>query len=317
MAKKIISSILAVVLICSLIANVYLFLKVGKSKSDDIWNLNFPDANSRDTYYTIHNLEGVQQISKGEGVKVGILDWGFGFSEHKALYAGGRDFTTYQYHDENFNHTNEHGLWMAQVLKEIAPDAEVYALGTYSPDSENEWVDAMIEAIDWSIDNKIDILTLSHAAISKKNRERFDKAVDKAIHQGIVTTFIHYDNPNNILPWGIWNDTDTSCNRKEDINIFQYDYNTCFTESYENIVENTEFDSIYKDELFLSVSSMSVVSAGFVAILKSIDDTLTPDQYKKILIDTSRPLTYKNDSAKHVVDINAAVNYLLEQKRKA
>ena len=92
---------------------------------------------------------------------------------------------------------------MAQTLKEIAPDAEIYALGTYSPDDEEEWVDAMIEAIDWSMDNDIDILTLSHQAISSKNRERFDQAVNDAIASGIVTTFIHYDNPDNILPWGL------------------------------------------------------------------------------------------------------------------
>lgn len=39
--------------------------------------------------------------------------------------------------------------------------------------------------------------------------------------------------------------------------------------------------------------------------------------FKTLDFDTSRTLTYKNDSAEHVVDINAAVNYLLEQKRKA
>lgn len=202
--KKIGIAVLAAALICSTAFNAYLVLRSGRS--DVIWNINFPDANSRATYDSIHNVTEAQKISTGAGVKVGILDWGFGYEEHDGLYAGGKDFTSYEYHDENFNHTSEHGFWMAQTLKEIAPDAEVYALGTYVPDDEDAWVDALTEGIRWAMDQDIDILTLSHQMISGKNRERFDAEVDRAVEQGIVTTFIHYDNPNNILPWGIWSD---------------------------------------------------------------------------------------------------------------
>lgn len=313
----------ALVLVCSVAANCYLLsgqLPEGDAAENDgadeeIWNINFPDANSRDTYYSIHNLADAQKIGKGEGVKVGILDWGFGFALHDGLYAGGKDFNTWEYHDESFNQTEEHGFWMAQTLKEIAPEAEVYALGTYTPDNEDEWVDRMIEAIDWAIENKMDILTLSHEAISGKNRGRFDAAVNKAVAQGIVTTFIHYDNPDNILPWGIWSDGG-GYRREADINIFQYDYNTMFMENYVGIRNNAEFDSGYKSELFLSVSSMSVVTGGFVAILKSINDTLTPAQYKEILVGTSYPAEYENDRAEHVADIGKAVQFLIDNYGK-
>lgn len=313
--KRIGIIVLGVLLVCSVILNVYLMQRFGQS--EDIWNINFPDANSRENCYSIHNIEKAHQISTGSGVKVGILDWGFGFEEHEGLYAGGKDFTSYSYHEDNFNHTSEHGFWMAQTLKEVAPDAEVYALGTFVPDSEEEWVDAMIDAVHWAMDEGIDILTLSHQEISDENRQRFDAEIDKAVEQGIVTTFIHYDNPNNILPWGIWSDGgEEYYDRAEDINIFQYDYNTLFLDNYREAVKDPEFEGNYKDQLYTSVSSMSVVTAGFVAMLEEVDGTLTPAEYKAILVETSRPMEYAGERAEHVADIEAAVRYLAERKSK-
>lgn len=312
MVKRVGVIVLAAAFVCSAVFNVYLIKRF--QGGGNIWNIHVPDANTRETYDTIHHVKEAQKLSTGAGVKVGILDWGFGFEDHAGLYAGGKDFTTYEYHDENFKHTSEHGFWMAQTLKEIAPDVEVYALGTYGADEEGEWVDAMIEAVRWSMEQDIDILTLSHQAISKENRERFDAEIDRAVEQGIVTTFIHYDNPNNILPWGIWESGgDGYYNRDADLNIFQYDYNTLFLESYGRVLESPEFDEIYKDELHLSVSSMSVVTAGFVALLMEVDNTLTPAEYKEILVKTSREMEYAGERAKHVVDIEAAVKRLAQR----
>lgn len=127
-----------------------------------------------------------------------------------------------------------------------------------------------------------------------------------------ITTFIHYDNPNNILPWGIWED-DGGYGREPDINIFQYDYNMTSLENYKRAAEREDFDSVYKREVSTSVSSMSVVTAGFVAILMGINDTLTPDQYKDILVETSHYAEYEGEGAGHVVDIEKAVQYLMEQ----
>ena len=313
--KQIAAALTAIVFVCSVGLNIWLWK--AAAPSENIWNINFPDANSRENYYSMHNIEEAHQISTGSGVKVGILDWGFGFEEHEGLYAGGKDFTTYSYHEDNFNHTSEHGFWMAQTLKEVAPDAEVYALGTFVPDSEEEWVDAMIDAVHWAMDEGIDILTLSHQEISDENRQRFDAEIDKAVEQGIVTTFIHYDNPNNILPWGIWSDGgEEYYDRAEDINIFQYDYNTLFLDNYRDAVKDPEFEGNYKDQLYTSVSSMSVVTAGFVAMLEEVDDTLTPAEYKAILVETSRPMEYAGERAERVADIEAAVRYLAERKSK-
>ena len=280
--------------------------KVTETQTIPLWNIYVPNANSRDTYFTIHNILEAHKYSKGKGIKVGILDWGFGFSNYRALYAGGECFNG---NHQNFDKNNEHGLWMATVLKEIAHECEIYALGTFIPNDEMKWIDAMTEAIEWAIENKVDILTLSHQKITDKNREKFDTIVNKAIANNIVTTFIHYDNPNNILPNML--SRKHNYNRDPDINIFHFDYNVLLINNYINYLE--EGDTNAKFRLYLSLSSMSPVTAGFVAILKSINGGLKPVEYKNILMQTSYQMEYNGENADHIVDIGKAVKYLKEQ----
>ncbi len=144
--KRILFAAIALLLSGSILLNFYLMSRLGSgaqgntqsdAQSNDLWNIHFPDANSRDTYASIHNLKEAHKTATGSGIKVGILDWGFGFADHEGFYAGGKDFMKFSFHEENFNHASEHGFWMAQTLKEIAPDAEIYALGTYPPKTGN------------------------------------------------------------------------------------------------------------------------------------------------------------------------------------
>jgi len=100
-------------------------------------------------------------------------------------------------------------------------------------------------------------------------------------------------------------------NRDPDINIFHFDYNVLLINNYINYLE--EGDTNAKFRLYLSFSSMSPVTAGFVAILKSINRGLTPLEYKNILIKTSYQMEYNGENADHIVDIGKAVKYLKEQ----
>ena len=130
--SKIIYLVLIVIILLSALGNVALYNRLKQNVGFTC--VEFPDANTRENYDSIHHVKAVQTAGKGEGVKVGILDWCFGFEVHEDLYAGGMDFTTYEEHNETFLHVSEHGYWMAKTLKEIAPEVEIYALETYVPD---------------------------------------------------------------------------------------------------------------------------------------------------------------------------------------
>jgi hypothetical protein len=263
--------------------------------------MRFPDANSRQTYFTIHNVWDAWEFTKGGGVKVGILDHSFGFDVHEGLYAGGENFQEDEWGDY-FHSESHHGYWMASTLHEVAPEVEIFALGTYSSD-EAAKVNAMVRAIDWAVEHDLDVLTYSAARFSAENRARLDAAVDRAIEHGIVTTFIHYPHLDNLLP--TWLGPRSGDDEREpDVNILHYDYQLIFTERYLDWLERGDESGYWP---YLSISSTSPVAAAFVAMLKSLRPELSPAECKRILIDTSREMTFEGQLATRVVDIAAAV----------
>lgn len=264
--------------------------------------LYFPNANSRPTYFTIHNVPEAWVVTRGQGVKVGILDHSFGFQVHPGLYAGGERFQTDDW-GESFDSTSHHGYWMASTLREVAPEVAIYALGTYSSD-EAVKVDAMIRAIDWAIDHDLDVLTYSAGRFSPEQRARLDEAVDRALEHGVVTTFIHYPHPGNLLP--TWLGPRSGDDEREpDINVLHYDYSVIFAERYADWMARGE-QSGYRP--FLSVSSTSVVAAAFVAMLESVCSDLRPDEVKRILMETSHETEFEDHRSPRTVDIGAAVS---------
>lgn len=264
--------------------------------------LVFPGANSRVTYFTLHNITAAQEMSGGSGVRVGILDHGFGFETYRDLYADGVDFRN----NEALSAYAEHGYWMALVLREIAPDVEIYALNTASRD-ETEKVDAMIAAIDWAIEHEIDVLTYSAQRFTEENRKRLDEAVNRAIEHGIVTTFIHYPHPDNLLPTGLFGMSGDD-EREADVNILQYDYTVVFPQWYREAQQGKTRPGWRP---FLSISSTSPVAAGIVAMMLSANPSLTPRDCKEILMTTGRPIEFEGASAPRAVDAAAAVREAL------
>lgn len=281
----------------------------------------FGNANSRDTYFTVHNIKKAQSMTKGKGIKVGIIDWLFAYDRNKALYAGYADISKeakllFEY--------SGHGLMMATTLKEIAPECEIYAINStlYNDNGEVNRIGFFEQAIAWAIANKMDILTYSNAAFEGEARIRANKAVENAVQNGIITTFIHNDSKYNIWPCGCLRfGNDRGFSRTPDVNIYHFDYNTLFLPLYERYikaVEDGEDIQSGNDLPYFSFSSMSVVLAGFIALLKSVKPSLTREECLDVLLRTSYPITesgqhwYDLNPCEHVVDIGSAVCELIK-----
>jgi len=260
--------------------------------------LVFPGANSRATYFSMHNVAAAQALSRGAGVRVGILDHGFGFDTHRDLYADGVDFRG----NGALSAYSEHGYWMALTLREIAPDVDIYALNTASRD-EPEKVDAMVRAIDWAIENDLDILTYSDRRFSAENRPQLDAAVERAAQAGLVMTFIHYPHPDNLLPSGL-SGMSGDDEREPDVNILHYDYSVVFPDWYREYQQGVERPGWRP---FLSISSTSPVTAGIVAMMLSANPNLTPAQCKEILMSTASELEFEGSIAPRSVNAGLAV----------
>ena len=272
------------------------------SEPDPSSPLVFPGANSRATYFTMHNIVDAQQLSRGAGVRVGILDHGFGFDGHRDLYADGVDLRD----NGALSAYAEHGYWMALTLREIAPEAEIFALNTWSRD-EAEKVDAMVRAIDWAIENHLDVLTYSDRRFSAENRPSLDAAVDRALQAGMVTTFIHYPHLDNLLPAGLTGITGDD-EREPDVNILHYDYTVVFPDWYREYQQGVERPGWRP---FLSISSTSPVTAGIVAMMLSANPNLTPAQCKAILMATGKEVEFEGNTAPRAVNAGLAVERAL------
>lgn len=268
-----------------------------------VQTLVFPGANSRETFMSMHNIPAAHALSKGAGVKVGILDHGFGTEVHPGLYAGGKNFQDGP-SGARYATGSSHGYWLALALREVAPEAEIYALGTYHFTDEAAKVRAMVQGIDWAIAHHLDVLTYSARRFSDNLRPALDSAVERAHAAGIVTTFIHYPHPDNLLPTWI-GPSGSDEGREADVNIYHFDY----TRVYIPRVLQWQDGQDHRIGLhpFLSVSSTSVVTAGMVALMLSIDPTLSPDACKRILMEHSRPVTLDGMTGPRVPDAYAAV----------
>jgi hypothetical protein len=272
--------------------------------------ISFKNANSRDTYFSVHKIKPAHMITNGKSVRVGIIDWLFAIDENPTLYSGSANITG---EDDHLHSSKGHGFMMATTLREIAPECEIYAINgvnhseCQNPEDANvRRIEHLEKAIDWAINSGINILTYSNAAFYGEHRVRANWAVEKAANKGLMTTFIHNDSQFNIFPYGCFGF----------VNIYHMDYNSMFIQQYERYIEFVnKGESIRSgnDLPFFSFSSMSPVLAGFVALIKCIKPKITLSECKKLLIETSYEITEKGanwydlNPCKNVVDIEKAV----------
>ena len=264
-----------------------------------------PDPGSTDTYFTIHNLYPAHEITQGAGTKVGIIDRSFGMEAHPELYAGGRNFLVKASASDAEPETY-HGYWMALTLREIAPKAEIFALGAHTQD-ETARVDAIVQALDWAVQHELDVVTYCAGGFSEAARKALDPAVDRAIGAGVVVVFVDYPHPLNLLPGGMGT-TDENRARNPDLNIFSHDC-TVFIADQMVALADPDDDGIQKNRPFLGRPSTGPVTAGFVALVRSMDPEAPPGEIKRILRTTSRPLSYRGQLAARVPDLFQAVTH--------
>ncbi len=268
--------------------------------------LFFPGGNARDTYASLHGLQAAQAIATGRGVKVGVLDHSFAMSKHPSLYAGGRNFVP---GDESFLTEREwHGYWMATLVHDVAPEAQIYALNTYAFSGEDARADAMVRAIDWAIEQHLDVLSYSAAAFEGGARTRLEAALRRAHQAGIVTVFLHTTEAGNILPAGLsenWEDA-----REPDVNVLHFDYRLLSLDRYRQATR----EGRSPDAGFLSLSSTAAVVAGVAALMRGVDPTLSPERCRTLLRQTARPMEFQGRKPPRVLDAVAAVRAAKEPR---
>lgn len=124
-------------------------------------------------------------------VKVAIVDSGINIKEFPDFLIFEKEFTEKR---ENNNATLEHGTSIAGIilvnnifekrLKPLIEDMEVYSAKVVSDVNNGVMVDDFVKAIEWSIDNKVDVINISLGF--KQDHAEVRSVVQKAIQNDII-----------------------------------------------------------------------------------------------------------------------------------
>jgi hypothetical protein len=255
---------------------------------------------------SIHHLRDAHELTMGSGVRVGILDHSFEIEAHPDLYAGHVVFGE-EARGTRDRVGSQRGFWMALTLREVAPEASIFALDLAGDDKQAR-VDALVRALRWAIDHDLDVVTYCGGDLSDAGQEHMDALdamVDKAVEAGVTVAFVGYSHPSNLLPGGFGPSVRESL-REPDLNIFSDDCTSLLAGRFTAFVDPDD-DTVLSQRPFLAQPAIGPVAAGLAALVKSANPAAGPLEVKNILVDTSRPMVYQGRRADRVPDAFLAV----------
>ncbi len=155
-------------------------------KEDFIYNIELDFEVSLDNFKSLDVGENIINLHSnatgysGQGIRIAILDSGIS----KTTSIGNLITESHSFvEDEDDSDYNGHGTNIATVINTVAPNAELINLKVVNKEGKGYFSD-IIAAIDWSIDNNIDIINMSFSSGFKSNI--MEKVIDKAYANGIT-----------------------------------------------------------------------------------------------------------------------------------
>jgi subtilisin family serine protease len=121
----------------------------------------------------------------GKGVRVAVVDSGVHAAHpHIEGVAGGITIGD-EVDGKNYTDIIGHGTAVMAAIKEKAPEAEYFAVRVFFT-SLRTTIDLLVEAIEWSIDNRMDVVNLSLGTTNPAHRERFAPLIARSLPQGPI-----------------------------------------------------------------------------------------------------------------------------------
>lgn len=121
----------------------------------------------------------------GKGVRVAVIDSGVHAAHpHIAGVAGGITIGD-EIDRKNYSDIIGHGTAVMAAIKEKAPDADYFAVRVFYT-SLRTTIDLLLQAIEWSIANRMDVINLSLGTTNPAHRDRFTPLIARALENGPV-----------------------------------------------------------------------------------------------------------------------------------
>jgi subtilisin family serine protease len=117
----------------------------------------------------------------GRGVRIAVIDSGVNRKHpHIASLAGGLSIRPNgEIEEDAYTDVLGHGTAVMAAIQEKAPDAEYFAVKVFHS-SLRTTADSLLKAIEWAIEQRMDIVNLSLGTRNPDHRPRFEEAIQKA-----------------------------------------------------------------------------------------------------------------------------------------
>src|SRR5262245_65842862 len=120
----------------------------------------------------------------GRDVRVAIIDSGVNPAHpHVAGVAGGVCINA-DGEGENYLDYVGHGTAVAGAIREKAPGASLYAIKVFDQQLRTN-AETIIRAIEWAVENEMDVVNLSLGTVNNSHRDRFEQVVARATERTV------------------------------------------------------------------------------------------------------------------------------------
>lgn len=252
--------------------------------------------------------------SRGQGVKVGIIDTGI--SKHSDLsIAGGYNAIrkSRHYEDDNGHGTHVAGIvaaaGRANLPYGVAPKVALYGIKALDYNGDG-YVSNIVEAVEWCIANDMDIINMSLGLDGGSQALR--TSISRAHHKGIVVVASSGNSgPNNtvidepaIYPETIAVAATDRQKRVPEFSSRGYGIDVC---APGDRIVSTNHQNGFSIDSGTSMAAPHV--SGTIALMKNYNPDLSPNQIRELLKDTALQLSYADvfEQGAGLIDAQAAV----------
>ena len=259
-------------------------------------------------FITFSNIDKAWKYSQGKNTKVAVLDWLFDMSPKASdKYIN----PTSMVPDKPVGSKNPwHGEWMAEIVHQVAPGAKIIPIrarphkGGLDEDGRQEYEKYLIKGIRFAADQGAVAVTNSMGPVT--HCKELEDAINYAEQKGTVFIDVHQERivkgtqtrePNNrcdhrIIHTGLVSVPKYPTKPEGGRDIYVWPYQT---------------NPVYEDGW--GYSNGPPIIAGAIALMKSVNPDLTPQQVRTIITETA----YIKDGFK-ILDAEAAVRKAVELK---
>ena len=259
-----------------------------------------PDSTN---FINFSKIDSAWQYSKGENVKIAVVDWLFDLSpkgEKKYVFPASMIAGAEVGSDKPW-----HGEWMAEIIHLIAPEAKIIPIRA-QPGNGESYEPYLIKAIKYAADMGAAAVTSSMGPV--KNSKEFIDAVEYAWRKGTIFIDVHPEYSEKTADGFKWCTRDEYSSKIIHPGIVSVPGHNVKMDSVRDIFTwPYQLEPKYKDGW--GYSNAPPIIGGVIALMKSANPLLTPDQLKEIIISSANEI----DGFK-VLDACAAVKEAIRKR---